>query len=197
MNYGVEIKKMFKGDGYVRDMLRSYGDRGQPMQLPEYNAQQFRNAVQYRGKERADYFNALAELDSMRAELNHVKQLNSQFADFVNANFSPFKGDVATDHGRGSSDSGGGQRDRVVPAVQGATAAGEAEQVAFSKPQVDDEPSVSRGSRSGDDVPDVPGAIEEVSTAAGDTADAGGSDSTPGPRAPDARRQGSEHDSEE
>jgi len=184
--------------GYVKDLLRNYGNRGEKMNVPQHNTKQFQAAMQFRERERSERMQLQSRVDMLQKRLHEEQKLNKEFAGFIVDNFSNTNNDnVATDHGRGSSDSGGGQRDRVVPAVQGSTAAGEAEQVAFSKPQVSDEPSNSRGSRSGDDVPDVPRVIEEVGGPDGDAADAGGSDSIPGPRAPDARRQGSEHESAE
>jgi len=123
-------------DGYVRDMLKQYGDGGRKMQLPTRDDAAFENAMQYRQREKSYYHKLEEEVQQLRAANQDLLARGMRFATFINDHF-PSEDDnndapvVGRDQRGGDTDVGR-RGDRVLPAVQGDAAPREAAKEAAS-----------------------------------------------------------------
>ena len=76
--------KLFSGDGYVRDMLRNYGDGGRAIALPKVSAYDYDSAVKYRQSEQQKYASLHKELADTRRELRTSRAESVKFAGYIN-----------------------------------------------------------------------------------------------------------------
>ena len=81
--------KLFSGDGYVRDMLRHYGDGGRAITLPKVSAYDYESAVKYRQSEQQKYASLQKELADTRRLLQTSRAESVEFAGYINEFLSP------------------------------------------------------------------------------------------------------------
>ena len=182
--------------GYVADILRNYGDRGRPMQLPQRDDDAFRRGMEFRRKEKQYYASLEQQLqaanDQLAVQREHLRILataNHKFRRNEQAN-------AASGAGRGGGEPGGDGLADVLPAAgdtRQANAAGRKKQVTISSTIAEkDESSVDSGSRAGgnnDDEPKEPrnadGAGQSGHIGEPTTQDGPRGEDTPGPAAGD------------
>ena len=160
--------------GYIQDILRNYGDRGRPMQLPEYNDTSFQQGLAYRQREKQYY--AALERRLKDAENKVAKQYDqlTLFATFINDKFlqTPVE-DAAGGSGDGGGEPGGDGVADVLPAARDTRkndTAGRKKQVTISgaetvkkdEPEPTDDSAAGSGSNGADEQPapaagDAPG----------------------------------------
>lgn len=178
-------------NGYVADLMRQYGNRGQKWHLPERDEAAFQRALQHRRTEKQRYIEMEDELRTLREEYDDLLDIHNNTMSEVEMLISNFKMyDVGSgDRRRGGRGDGGDGRG-VLPPVQDHDEAREKPQLKLSNAQQSehDERTDDGGSRVGS-VPAVPEDVPD-----GAAAEAGGERPDP---AADLGGQTSEHRTEE
>jgi hypothetical protein len=111
-------------DGYVRDLMKNYGNNGGKVPLPTRDDGAFQNALEFRRREKQHYEKLEADFSQLRSENERLHRQSVDFAAFINQYCSDptvSSDDDAPVVGRDQRDSDAGvdrHGGRVLPAVQ-------------------------------------------------------------------------------
>lgn len=147
---------LFSHEGYVRDLLRNYGNGGKAFNLPQVSKQTYEQGLKYRHAEKMHYASlqerlAAAEHTVMqtRNELEQSRADVDYFANFVNEYLTPSNATSGDWHSERELGSNGG--DYVLPAEDRPSAddsnLGQSEAI-ISSTEAGHEPSRARSNRS-------------------------------------------------
>jgi hypothetical protein len=137
-------KNLFSSDGYIRDMLKHYGDGGRAIKLPTVSDDNYRSAVQYRKSEQEQYAHLQAQLADAQRELKTSRSDAQTLATYCQEFLSrPVEKHDPSRPGLGSgssvTDSGSG----VLPPTESHTDDGREESI-ISSTDVSDEHTTRR-----------------------------------------------------
>jgi len=147
-------KLLAEPHAYVRDLLRSYGDKGQKMSLPDRSSSDYERALQYRVKELQDRNQLRAELSRTKSVLHHMQVKYTHMQQFLNSlDILDDQEEDAPDRARDSGGHDGRHSGRgVLPPAsdsgQDDTKSGQPETIISSTVLETDEPSDARSARS-------------------------------------------------
>ena len=144
---------LFSSDGYIRDMLKHYGDGGRAINLPAVSDESYRSAVQYRKSEQEQYAQLQAQLVDAQRELKTSRSDAHTLAAYCQEFLSrPVEKHDTSRAGLGSggsvTDSGSG----VLPPIESHTDDGREEPIISSTDVSDEHPPRSSGDSSHNNV---------------------------------------------
>jgi hypothetical protein len=107
-------------DGYVADIMRNYGDRGQPMHIPNVDHDVYARGLAFREREKQQYMDLRAQLEQTTAALKAERARTHRFAKHI-ARTSQFlenmQGANAAAPGVGGGHSDGNRKHDVLSAA--------------------------------------------------------------------------------
>ena len=110
-----ERGELFEHRGYIKDMLRNYGNGGNKIDLPKFSDEDYRKGVQFRAREKQHVKYMQSELASAQAQLKYERTRSDRYAEFINS-LDFLTDNQATDAVSGSSggDTNGDSGDSVL-----------------------------------------------------------------------------------
>jgi hypothetical protein len=104
---------LFSSEGYVKDLMRQYGDRGRPLKLPERH-HNFEKALQFRNAEKRRFFELQDQLHARTEELAASQKELGKFAVYINKFLKEESGNGSSRVRRSGGDARGDGRDNAL-----------------------------------------------------------------------------------
>lgn len=134
-------------EGYARDLLRNYGNGGRRFDLPQVSRETYERGLQFRDQEKRHYNELQQQLQNLSMQLSHERQLNNDYARFINTlEFLDDPVDAPHPGDRGGDTGGDSGRGALPPADrpgQDDTDAREPEAIISSPPTNHEPPNAS------------------------------------------------------